>query len=116
MAQIWSNNSTTKFTMNKSNRSLKRNNKPIIELVTPNKQPHIVGVKVVCGCSDFKEREVIMDSKLATALMGFIKHRQGGTLQLSEGIPMRMPIKMEASPVSGEKEGDKYNGYSPESE
>lgn len=82
-----------------------RTNKPIIDLLTPDKRPHIKGMKIVCLCSDFKEREVIMNDKLASAIMGFIRHRQGGTLQLSEGVPIRMPIRIEPPPVSGEKEG-----------
>lgn len=69
---------------------------------------YVVGVKVVCVCSDFKEREVIMDAKLATAIMGFIKHRQGGILKLSEGVSIKMPIKMESLPVSEEKEDKDY--------
>jgi hypothetical protein len=82
-----------------------RTNKPIIKLLTPSKLPHVMGMKVVCICSDAKEREVIMDSKLASAVMGFIRYRQGGTLQLSEGVPIQVPTKMEL-PVSREKEGD----------
>lgn len=82
-----------------------RTNKPIIDLLTPSNQPHVLGVKVVCVCSDIKEREVVMDAKLATAIMGFIKHRQGGILQLSEGVPIKVPIRMEPLPVSEEKGG-----------
>lgn len=74
-----------------------------MDLLTPSNKPHVVGMKVVCVCSDLKEREVIMDVKLATAVIGFIRYRQGGTLQLSEGIPIRVPIKMESPPVSEEK-------------
>jgi hypothetical protein len=91
-----------------------RTNKPIIKLLTPSKLPHVMGVKLVCVCSDAKEREVIMDSKLASAIMGFIKHRQGGILQLSEGIPITVPAQMEPPPVSGEKDGvvaKDYNGF-----
>lgn len=93
--------------MGEPNRSLKRSTAPIVKLTTPVKKAHVVGMKVMCACSDMKERQVLMDEKLTKAVLGFIAHRQGGTLQLSEGTPLRFEIQHQPSaPISGEKVGD----------
>lgn len=90
--------------MTTPNRSLKRSTAPIVKLTTPVKRLHVVGMKVMCACSDMKERQVLMDEKLSKAVLGFITHRQGGTLQLSEGTPLRFEIQHQPpAPVSEEK-------------
>jgi hypothetical protein len=92
--------------MDEPNRSEVRSVKPLIELVTPDARPHVVCMQLLCGCSDGIMRQVIFDDeKLPKAVLGFIKHRQGGTLQLEaaeamavvsrekvEGLRYRMPL------------------------
>lgn len=95
--------------MTEPNRSLKRDTTPIVKLVTPEKKQHVVGVKVMCACSDMKERQVLLDAKLSKAVLSFIQHRQGGVLQLSEGIPMKFATPPTPAPISVEKERDELH-------
>lgn len=92
--------------MGEPNRSLKRSAKPLIGLITPEARPHVVCMQLLCGCSDGVLRQVVFDDeKLPKAVLGFIKHRQNGTLQLEaaeamavvsrekvEGLRYKMPL------------------------
>lgn len=94
------------LTMNEPNRSEVRSVKPLIGLITPEARPHVVCIQLLCGCSDGVLRQVVFnDEKLPKAVLGFIKHRQNGTLKLEaaeamavvsrkkvEGLRYRMPL------------------------